>query len=542
MDTDDINHRQARALLITARAVTRTDCEQCEECEEDLCTQLGTKRHAVQTELSKMMRDLSFLAASGGSARWTRNGGGFAKVMDSSFGIFCQSTSISLRNQARGKFKCQLCGTYEEHCKYVIHFMGTPTVERGENLGIYSAKAFVETSDPDILYNAYEAYRQPFDDTAAGLEPTNIAFPMSIYLGAVVPGNDCMKRIFAAFHAQDFVRAAFADAWRGNPTRNDVMLMASKLQQLKEVAAGHSAPPHDNTEERVWHHVLQRFADEMGIEMGDELGFLRAAYTRMEHSIQRTTPLVAGPSMNSDELEESDDEIVSKPKRRRRQVVPSSEEESEQEEDEEESEGSDSWLVEDSDDEDGDDEPEPRARAPERWGSTETSCAGPFATAPQRRRRGASEALLAPPESRVTRRRGTAEPAPSSTPAEPEDRIMSAYSSGYTSTTAAELRKHPNNAIHSRLSSLQALAAVQSNLMAGGQLVETVAVARAMATFALLLNKKNQCAAPSAAEKTREQKVVTPLHRLVANLVNAGMQDDARRVVEAILVLEELLG
>lgn len=531
MDDDDLQFRQARALLLAAHAIAVKTDESIDSTFAKLVEfNTSISQHAVRNELSKFMLDLSYLFKASTSSRWTPGDGGFQDVLDSSHSILCTSVPGPIKDEIRGKVNCTLCGQAERHCHYTVHFAGTPLVDRGSALDelSYSANEFL-TPDLYKLSKLLEKYNRTIAETVVDGGDSG-QFPEPSYLGLAVPGETCLKRIVGAFAAQDLVRDVLVQVDAKHPkledpiTRTSIIEVAARITQIQDVARDRGQKPKMTSFEndRFWFELLQRFSDREGIKRGDELGFLRAGYARMTHNIE-------GSGWTPSEYEDSP---IRTSRAKRTSIV---ETEDEEDDDDDEEEDDDDWLVhDDTEDEEVEEGFPSRAR---QWGQTQASRDGPFSK--RRRTITAQREPFASHAARSSNRR-TSRGASSSGTTLSDDPVIAVYEQKQISHhTAAALRTHPNNSIRARISSIKDLIPVAVALLNHGNLVAASGLLYAVATLTDILNKHHQGSSPDEIQRAKLLEEV----ELKLEFVIRGLEGDEKRAcIVGLVVAHELLG
>ena len=566
-DNDYTSFRAARAMLITFHSIAEAnDDDERAQMLEAAATANGTNAAAVKTELAKFFQTLNYLRSAGQSARWTAADGGFRDVLDKTFAIRTFEIDESLKSRVRGKFKCTLCGQVEEQCGTAVHFAGVPTKTDVVNgLAPYSAKAF-NTSDVDELVRAYTQYANAYNECIA--YEKDAGAPTPHYLGLVLPGKTCLRRLLTAFTSQDLIRAAIDEVYEHKRTcggfafpyealeRSRVELLASKIDALFECIRSDARVDFKNTDEVFWMELLPRFADGCGIDVDfygetDEFACLRAGYERMEHSIHKTLPPGRCVACD-DENDEEDDELPrARPRRggtkRKRTTITIDDEDDEDDEDEDEEEDDDDWLVPDDEEEEeeepAEEETETAAqrRSRQRWARPPRRRRALCQTATARTR--AVRAAAAAAAQRRTRTKAVVLADEENGAAEGTDPIFKALKN-VNVNTARGLRTHPNNSIGTRRSTLAKLSAAATWLLTDGDLTTASRALRALSILTETLDAHEHSCRASAAERKDKLGTVTALclGPLKDKLLKDGFRERARDVAEALIVAHEMLG
>jgi hypothetical protein len=564
-DMDTASHRRARALLIYAFAIrTAEDGDQRVQMIEEAAKANGTNAHAVKSDVSKLVDELQYFMLNGASSRWTASNGGFYDVLDGAYAMRCVSIDSGTKVRARGKFKCTLCGQIEQNCGYAVHFAGIPPIERGQELPKYSAKAF-HTSDPEQLATAYSQYADSYN-TAVGTSADEISerkWPVSPYLGAIFPGQTCLKRIFTAFSAQDFVRSMldstadfdremFAFPFERIPARL-VSDVASQLEQHFACARGATNPPyaHHNKDDHVfWYEMFERFSAGVRVNREeDTYAFLREGYLRMEKNVTKTGYCPECEDEDDEDDEDDDDEEeedvavrAAAPKRKRRRVIAEDDDESEEDGVDDEESSMEDFIENDSDEDHVDEDADLPTRPTPRWGQSSASRAGPFAV----RRRAVYEPLV-PRATRASRRRDEATSSShavsvADSEQETSDPVLRALAS-VDKHTARGLRAPPNNQIGSRRSTMIKLGDLAMSTLKEGDLTLSTGLFRALSVLTDTLSVHEVGCSLSPEQRAKKLKDVTDtlLLPIQARLLRSGQLPESLCVAEAIIVAHELL-
>jgi len=564
-DMDTTSVRRARALLIYVFAIRcAEDSDQRVQMIEAAAKANGTNAHAVKSEVSKLVDDLKYFKLSGASSRWTSSNGGFYDVLDGAYAMKCVPIDGATKDRARGKFKCTLCGQVEQTCGYAIHFAGTPPIERGQGLPTYSAKAFA-SSDTEELANAFSQYANSYNmaaETSAD-DASERKWPASPYLGAIFPGQTCLKRMFAAFSAQDFVRSMldFTDI-----TDNEldmfsfpfecipatlVAKVASRLEHQVDCARGTSKPEYAryNKDDVFWDELLERFAAGVGTGGEYTYAFLREGYSRMEKNVSKTGYC---PAYDEDDDEDDDDDVplfqlAARRQRKRRRVIDDDDDEEEEDEGDssdgvEDESSMDNFIENDSDEDHVDEDSDPSTRPTPRWGETNASRAGPFAV----RRRAVHEPFV-PQATRASRRRDDDDEdggAPVAlTDSEHDTAPLLRALASVDKNTARGLRTPPNNQIGSRRSTMVKLGELATSILKEGDLTLSTGLFRALATLTETLNVHEAGCSLATDRKAKILNEVTKtlLLPIQKRMLRAGQLPETLCVAEAIIVAHELL-
>ena len=575
-DDDDINMRSAKALLMLCDSVVSgAEGEDRIDVVDALSKLNGVHPSETWRTLATLIKDVRYFASAGISARWTANDGGFLTVLNGSYAIRYELVHGGLKSRVRGKFKCTLCGQMENTCSYVVHFAGSPPVERGQNLSRYSASDF-ETADPERISDAYSTYAHSYNESSTiPLDVHESNWPASAYLGIVAPGAKCLQNIFNAFGAKDLVRSAIDEAFESQASlkkplaHTRVQMLASKISHLRESAAGRRAPHFQNTDDDFWTGLMTRFCTDLDDECDEcdaedrDFERLRASYLRMEHNINQTgyVPGSDDEDEEDDDVEDEDDveddadagvTMTSRGLRKKRTVVvldDDDEEEDEDEDDEEDDdveEDDDEEEEDDDDDEDyvDDDETRNKTKPSNAWGATSASQRGPFA-----KRRRPAEEPFAPVQTRVSHRRNAStrnvvvdvDDDDDTTTAPENDHLLVALRT-VDNTTARRLRAWPMHAIGSRRSTVKKLGFVATKILERGDLGLAGETLNALARIVTTLDTHERGAGLSDFYKKRTLKEVSNSLRVVRHrLSTQGRHDLARDVAEAIVVAHELL-
>ena len=516
-DYDSLAYRRARALLIYAFA---SKCSNTADVRAELIDRAAranrTNAFAVHTEVAKLVDECGYFKLSGASTRWSLANGGFYDVFDGAYAMRVLPIDATTKAKVRGKYKCSICGQREQNCGFAVHLAGTPPVDTGTGLPKYSAKEF-QTANIDLLENAYARHVR---SALTAIRASDAA--VSSYLGVVLPGKTCMKRILAAFSAQDFVRSVFDLAHMTEIVRfpddqlshKMVKKVADRFEQLSATAAGNSKPAYSNEpNDCFWTDLFERFAKATSTQMASD-AFLDECYKRMNQNIDKT---VCVPC--------DEEEVVVRHRRKRTCVVSDEEDDVEDEEDDVEDEDENSmadFIVEDSDDEA--DAPQER---PQRWGATEASRAGPFAP----RRRPVHEPF-APPEAQAARRRHEEPPQPSI-----DHPVLNALST-VDKTTARKLRAPPTHAIGSRRSTILKLSNLVVKTLKDGNLNNAKALSH---TAAILMGALAVAEMGCTNSLTKLEETTNLLGPTKTHFLHAGEVESAVVVAEAIILAHELL-
>lgn len=550
-DTEMAPRRRARALLIYVFAIrTALDGDERIQMIEKAATANGTKACDVKTEVSKLVDELQYFVRSGASSRWTA---GFYDVFDGSYAMKVVTIDEATKIHARGKFKCTLCGQIEQSCGYAVHFAGSPPIERGQDLPKYSAKAF-HTSDPEKLASAFARYANSYN-TAVGtssIDELERKWPASPYLGTIFPGKTCLKSIFTAFSAQDFVRSmidatesigyeTFAFPFECIPERL-VAQVASRLEQHFACARGQASPPssHNNNDNVFWDELFERFSYGVGIKEEDTYTFLREGYLRMEKNVTKTGYC---PECDDESDEEDVYAVVRGPRQRKRRIIVSDYEEDE--EVEEDGVGEESSMEEFIENDSGEDHADGDVGRPTlptpRWGQTNASRSGPFAM-----RRQAVHEPFVNRETRAARRRDEA------TSSSHEVSVANSEQEAYPilralasvdKHTARNLRAPSNHQIGSRRSTMVKLGDLAMSTLKEGDLTLSSGLLRALyvLTDTLSVHEVGCSLAPEQRVKKLREVTDTLLLPIKTRLLRSGQIPEGLCVAEAIIVAHELL-
>ena len=593
-DDDDLDQRSARALLICTTAIAHAgdDVEAGREAVAKLAQLEGTNEHAVYTQLQKLLKDLSYFRGAGASAKWKDK---TYKMLNGAYSMLCQPVNKRVKDQVRGKFKCQLCGAIEENCNYVVHLAGTPTVDRGQFCDDYSAKAFVNAGGYADLAAAYDDYANAYN-SAGWTSSSEALFPSPSYLGAILPGETCLQRLFAAFGAQDLVRQVIDESFETKApvdeplSRTRVANVAAKLAHVRGTAGGFLNPLDPPEDHEFWNELLSNFITTKKIHPNDHRSRIQAGYDRMEDSVSGSGWIVPVPTRGN-----SSKGDASKPATR-------SNKKSKVAELDNESDDLGKFIEHDTDDEDegpiyrpinsntyenpanrppgqyavvggafapinrlDDDEdvyenPANRHRgyyavvggasAPinrldddedvvvedlatkpkDKWGSTEASKKGPFAT-PRRQTMGAPTAGLRRKRNAVVL----------SDDDDVEDEVVEASKTA-DKQTARRLRQPSVKAIGSRRSTLEKLSNVGYLILTNGHLSGAVTVFKALTTLTQTLDEHERGVSVSDSLKLDRIREVELQLKNTKTLVAANCDaSDVRDVAEALVVAYELL-
>jgi hypothetical protein len=561
-DADSTCFRAARAVLITAHAISEANgVLLAEELVDKAAPANATNPFAVRSELAKFFSTLDYLKMSGESTRWTTSNGGFRDVLDRSYAIQTFNISEPLKHRVRGEFKCSLCGQVEEHCHVGVHFAGVPTVERGAKLPPYSAKAF-NTSNLEKLADAYSNYAESYNEATAFGDDQHDAYPVSHYLGVVLPGQTCLRRLLTSFSAQDLVRSVFDEVYEHNKTddaaafpfealeRSRVSALASRIDQLFTAIQRDSKAGFANSDDEFWTETLQRFSTAKKLPANNTFELLRAGYVRMEQNVKKV-PLSVCLACEEAEKHEEEEEEVGAVRRSRRShhkrkvtITIDSDDDDLVEEEEDDDDGDDGFIVndeEEDEEEEAEEEDPAEGRKRRRWGETSASAAGPFA----QRRKPVHEPFAPAAASAAQRReRGrTTEVVLADSEATNGDPIFEALKT-VTKHTARGLRAHPNNSIGSRRSTLAKLGGVATWLLTDGDLTAATRALRALSTLAEVLDAHERSCAGSDADCRQKLAAIADqcLGPILKKLLCDGFVEHARSVAEATILAHELLG
>ena len=547
-DLDTTSRRRALALLIYVFAIKfASNGDERMQMIEEAAKENGTNAFAVRSEVSKLVDELKYFMLNGASSRWTASNGGFLDVLNGTYAMRCVPIDQTTKNIVRGKFQCTLCGQIEKNCGYAVHFAGSPPIERGQDLPQYSAKSF-HTSDPEQLAIAFSQYAKSYNSAActSANDVSERRWPTSPYLGVVIPGETCLKRIFTAFSAQDFVPSVLDIVSSPEVEAMDVAfpfqvipkklvtMVASRLEQHFACARGAINPEYarHNKDDVFWTEIFERFSAGVGISIEDDAyAFLREGYSRMEKNVTKTGY-----------CPDEEDRVVIRRKKRRRIVADEEEDVSDPGKEVDEESALQDFIEQDSD-EGHVDEDRPTRPTP-RWGQTSASRLGPFAV-----RRRAVHEPFAPPETRASRRRDDDEEGAPSTHAvsvadseQEANPILHALAS-VDKHTARGLRAPPDNQIGSRRSTIIKLADLATSTLKEGDLTLSTGIFRAMEllTNTLSVHEVGCSLAPDQKVKRLKEVTDTLLSPIQKRLLLLGQVTEALCAAEAIIVAHELL-
>jgi len=543
-DYDSKSMRIARAVLIYGYAIhAARDADDRVAMMDAAATAHNTTFAALQSEISKFVGELKYFLHNGSSVRWSASDGAFLKVLNGTYSIKSTPIDAITKKKVRGKFKCTLCGQIEHQCGFAVHFSGTPFVDRKRSIPAYSASDF-NSSDPQMLAIAYgkyaDNYNAAIDSTANDRSGSGV--PVPSYLGVVIPGETCLRRLFAAFSAQDFMRSVFDEIAEFSTNefafpyeripQERIKALASRVQQQYDCASGSAHPPPPQSSHEIdayWNDLLTCFSSTNEDETS-ELELLTRGYGRMEENINNLGECVhcdddrdTGDSGDeSDAGCDDDNPRTTRPRKRKRSAVIESD----------------------------DDEPSPRRAA--RWGESEASRLGPFAA---RRRAAPTPELTAatmptptPTPEPTPAPTPTPEPAEAVQPTEPidDDDMHPIIAALHTvdEFTARKLRAPPLKWLGSRRSTLIKLADMSTTLLIDGNLQLSTRLFKAIAELSDVLDNRERFCGPSdhSAAHTLDLLDSTLLVPVYNTLSLEGRVEEALIVAEAIIVCHELLG
>jgi len=273
-DLDSKPRRVAKALLVYAHAIVEAESPAQRTVMLRVAAQAnGTTADAIGVEISKFVAEIRFFYETNASTRW--NSQRFRTLLDSSFCVECEPVSLDLKNAVREEIKCSLCNQYEHRCDIVVHLFGNKD---------FSAKSAFGSSDVQKLAEGYESYAETYNKSIDQQEQGRD----EPFLGSILPGETCLKRLLAAFSSQDFFRSVIDDvsSFDGKDTfcfpyekfsDERVDALASRIQHQFDVVSSKRLPELKEGERVFVDGVLVNF----GKNYDDEVDALRAGCARI---------------------------------------------------------------------------------------------------------------------------------------------------------------------------------------------------------------------------------------------------------------------
>lgn len=201
-----------------------------EECE-------GQHVHSVA---HSFVNDLRFLVPTSTSTKWNS---AFVRVLrhSHSMQVTCASELQKELIRKTGGL-CQVCGTREHSCPWVVHLCGNRRRET------YNARQWERVEDWPRLFDKFLPGYE--DVTSPGWRPPPRAVPEE-YLGAYAVGKDCYRKLVLAFVGQNLIMELIYGAWvhianldsdpgyRHAPSVTDqrISMLLKTLDDLKACAA-----------------------------------------------------------------------------------------------------------------------------------------------------------------------------------------------------------------------------------------------------------------------------------------------------------------
>tara|TARA_Y100000389_G_scaffold180922_1_gene196124 strand:- start:299 stop:1849 length:1551 start_codon:yes stop_codon:yes gene_type:complete len=156
----------------------------------------------VYSTAQRMMSMLAFIVPTTTSSKWNP---AFVNVLQSAHSARIEPVSNMQKEIVRQTGgRCQICGTKEHSCPWVIHLCGNKT------RGTYNARKWKNVDEWPRLFD--EFLPEYASVTKDGWRPPSNKVPDE-YLGAYAVGKDCYRKLLLAFVGQNLVMEMIYSSW-----------------------------------------------------------------------------------------------------------------------------------------------------------------------------------------------------------------------------------------------------------------------------------------------------------------------------------------